>query len=609
MCGIIGKIGVGDIVPELLNGLKKLEYRGYDSSGIAVLNNNAIERVRAEGRIENLEKKIAKSGIFGNVGIGHTRWATHGVPTEENAHPHISPNQKFALVHNGIIENAEELKKTLLPKDEVYQSDTDTEVAVHLIEKFYNGDVIQTLSRVCRELKGSYVFGVICVDCPNTVFGVANGSPLIAVKGESGCYIASDISAVGGKTDDLFRLTGGEICTIEESEIKVYDSEGDRIEKFALNVDGDELDKGKGTYEHYMLKEIYEQPQTVRNTVMSFVKDGKISFSRAENLENFFKTDLKKIVIIACGSAYHTGLVGKSVIEKLCKIECGVEIASEFRYSETFVNENTLAVFISQSGETADTVAALRLAKSRNAKILSIVNVKNSTIAEESENVIYTKAGRETAVATTKAYSAQLTALYALAIRISSLRGRISVETEKNLTDALLALPSKITKILIESESKINEISEYIAKSGNAFFIGRLADYATACEGSLKMKEISYINSQAYASGELKHGTISLIDNGIPVVAVACENEVFSKTLANISEVKARGAKVILITDCVKDEKIANCDFVIKIPKTQKEFQSSLSVIPLQILAYRTAKILGCDIDKPKNLAKSVTVE
>lgn len=609
MCGIIGKIGVGDVVPELLNGLKRLEYRGYDSSGIAVLNNNAIERVRTEGRIENLEKKLAKSGIFGNVGIGHTRWATHGVPTEENAHPHISPNKKFALVHNGIIENAEELKKTLLPKDEAYQSDTDTEVAVHLIEKFYNGDVIQALSRVCRELKGSYAFGVICVDFPNTVFGVANGSPLVAVKGESGCYIASDISAVGEKTDDLFRLTGGEICTIEESEIKIYDSEGDRIEKFALNVDGDELDKGKGTYEHYMLKEIYEQPQTVRNTVMSFVKDGKISFSRAENLENFFKTDLKKIVIIACGSAYHTGLVGKSVIEKLCKIECGVEIASEFRYSEAFVNENTLAVFISQSGETADTIAALRLAKSRNAKILSIVNVKNSTIAEESENVIYTKAGRETAVATTKAYSAQLTALYALAIRISSLRGRISVESEKNLTDALLALPSKITKILIESESKINEISEYIAKSGNVFFIGRLADYATVCEGSLKMKEISYINSQAYASGELKHGTISLIDNGIPVVAVACENEVFSKTLANISEVKARGAKVILITDCVKDEKIANCDFVIKIPKTQKEFQSSLSVIPLQILAYRTAKSLGCDIDKPKNLAKSVTVE
>lgn len=609
MCGIIGEISVENVAPELLKSLKKLEYRGYDSSGIAVLNNNEIERVRAEGRIENLEKKIAKSEIVGNVGIGHTRWATHGVPTEENAHPHISPNKKFALVHNGIIENAEELKKTLLPKDEVYQSDTDTEVAVHLIEKFYNGDVIETLSMVCRELKGSYAFGVICVDFPNTVFGVANGSPLVAVKGESGCYIASDISAIGEKTDDLFRLTGGEMCAIEENEIKIYDAEGDRIEKYALSVGDDDLDKGKGTYEHYMLKEIYEQPQAVRNTVMSFIKNGKISFPDVKKLESFFKNELKKTVIVACGSAYHTGLVGKSVIERLCKIECSVEIASEFRYSEAFVNENTLAVFISQSGETADTAAALRLAKSKNAKILSIVNVKNSTIAEESENVIYTKAGRETAVATTKAYSAQLTALYALAVLIASSRGRISLETEKNLTDALLALPSKITKILIESESKINEISEYIAKSGNVFFIGRLADYATACEGSLKMKEISYINSQAYASGELKHGTISLIDKGISVVAVACENEVFSKTLANIAEVKARGAKVILITDCVKDEKIANCDFVIKIPKTQKEFQSSLSVIPLQILAYRTAKILGCDIDKPKNLAKSVTVE
>lgn len=609
MCGIIGKVGVENVVPELLNGLQKLEYRGYDSSGIAVLNNKAIERVRAEGRIENLERKLAKSEIFGNVGIGHTRWATHGVPTEENAHPHISPNKKFVLVHNGIIENVTQLKKTLLSKDEVYQSDTDTEVAVHLIEKFYNGDVIETLSRTCRELKGSYAFGVICVDFPNTVFGVANGSPLVAVKGESGCYIASDISAVGEKANDLFRLTGGEICVLEKNEIKIYDSEGDGIEKFALNVDGDDLDKGKGTYEHYMLKEIYEQPQAVRNTVMSFVKNGKISFSNIENSESFLKSDLEKIVIVACGSAYHTGLVGKFVIEKFCKIECDVEIASEFRYSESFVNENTLAVFISQSGETADTVAALRLAKSRKAKILSIVNVKNSTIAEESGNVIYTKAGRETAVATTKAYSAQLTALYALAVFISSLRGMISLETEKNLTDALLTLPSKITKILIESESKINEISAYIAKFGNAFFIGRLADYATACEGSLKMKEISYINSQAYASGELKHGTISLIENGTPVVAVACENEVFSKTLANISEVKTRGAKVVLVTDCRKDENINNCDYVIKIPKTEKEFQSSLSVIPLQILAYRTAKILGCDIDKPKNLAKSVTVE
>lgn len=609
MCGIIGKIGVGNVVPELLNGLKNLEYRGYDSAGIALFGNNGISRYRTPGRISNLEAELQKENPQSNIGIGHTRWATHGNPTKENAHPHMSPNGKFAVVHNGIIENADELKKTLLPPDAVFSSKTDTEVIAHLLERFYKEDVISAVADTCRELKGSYALGILCDECPDTLFAAANASPLVAVKTENGCYIASDLCAVEEKNGEVYRLSEGEICVLTHTDVTFFNPSGERIEKFPEKIDTDSEETGKGDYEHYMLKEIFEQPRAVKSTLLSFVQSPKIVFDGIKTDKAFFKNRLQKIVIVACGSAYHTGLVGKSVIENICKIPCSVEIASEFRYSEPLVNENTLAVFISQSGETADTLAALRLAKKYNAQSLSVVNVKGSAIAQESENIIYTKAGREIAVATTKAYSAQLVSLYALAIFIGALRGTVTPEQEKEYVSELLTLPEKIEKALNDTADKMKEISAKIHKSQDIFYIGRLADFATASEGSLKMKEISYINSQAYAAGELKHGTISLISEGTPVVAIAASNKVFPKTVSNIAEVAARGAKVILVTDDSVKELPSEIPDTIKVPATAPQFQSSLLVLPLQLLGYYTAKLLGRDIDKPKNLAKSVTVE
>lgn len=609
MCGIIGKAGVNSVVPELLNGLKNLEYRGYDSAGIAVLNEGEIYRLRAAGRIQNLENEIKEQNPKGKLGIGHTRWATHGNPTEENAHPHADDSGTFALVHNGIIENAEEIKSTVLSKGVEFKSRTDTEVAVQLLGKLYKGDVISAIVDTCRELKGSYAFGIICRDCPETLFGVANASPLVGVKGKNGCYIASDLCAVEDTAREVYRLQGGEICALTADSLTFYTPNGEIIEKYPEDVTVDVGEMSKDGYEHFMLKEIYEQPRAVENTVSSFVKNRKICFPHIVLDESFFKNDLENIVIVACGSAYHTGLVGKNVIENICKIPCRVEIASEFRYSQCFVNEKTLAVFVSQSGETADTLAALRLAKKYNAQTLAIVNVSGSTIAQESDNVIYTKAGREVAVATTKAYSAQLAALYALAVFIGEIKGGIDSEAAAKYTDELFALPEKIKRTLESTADKMKEISAKIHKCSDIFYIGRLSDYATACEGSLKMKEISYINSQAYAAGELKHGTISLVNEGTPVIAVATDKSVYSKTVSNICEVAARGAKVIVITDESEKESVSDAEYTVKVPVTLGEYQSSLTVLPLQLLGYYTAKLLGRDIDKPKNLAKSVTVE
>ncbi len=608
MCGIIGKIGINRVAPELLRGLEKLEYRGYDSAGIAVFEDGKITRVRVSGRIKNLENETEKIQLNGKIGIGHTRWATHGAPTKENAHPHIDNGGRFALVHNGIIENAEELKNTFL-SDVNFESQTDTEVAVQLLGRFYKGDVIDALRETCRLLKGSFAFGVICGDFPETLFACASASPLLAVKCETGCFIASDLCAVSERAQSIFRLQGGEMCALTKDGISFYNSAGEKIEKYPENLEIEESDISKNDFEHYMLKEIFEQPDAVKNTVNSFIKDGKIIFTDIKLKDYFLKNQLKKINIVACGSAYHTGLVGKYVIEKLCKIPCDVSIASEYRYSPCFADESTLGIFISQSGETADTLAALRLAKANNAKILSIVNVAGSAIAGESENVIYTKAGREVAVATTKAYSAQLVALYALAVFIGEGKRTISKETVKKYTDELLLLPEKIEKTILIVADKMKEISAKIYKCSDVFYIGRLSDYASACEGSLKMKEITYINSQAYAAGELKHGTISLINEGTPLIAIANSGKVYGKTLSNISEVAARGGRVFIITDESEKEEFVSCEDVIKIPVTLSAFQSSLSVIPLQFLSYYTAKLLGRDIDKPKNLAKSVTVE
>lgn len=609
MCGIIGKVGVGNVFPELINGLKNLEYRGYDSAGVAGIIDNKIVRFRQEGRITNLEAEIQKKKPESVIGIGHTRWATHGSPTKKNAHPHISNDSKFALVHNGIIENAEELKKSFLEGKINLDSQTDTEIVVQLMGLFYNGDVISAISETCKALTGSFAFGILCEDTPNTLYAVGQSSPLLVVKSKTGCFIASDFCAVGEEAQEVYRLTDGEICALTENTIKFFNPSGIPIEKFPEKAEFSCSAFDKGEFDHFMLKEIFEQPKSVKDTINSFLKEYEINFSNVKLYDNFIKEKLDKIVIVACGSAYHAGLVGKGIIEKLCKVPCSVEIASEFRYSEAFVNENTLAIFISQSGETADTLAALRLAKKKGAKILSIVNVTGSAIAEESENVIYTKAGREIAVATTKAYSAQLVSLYALAIYMGKIKGSIEEEKYKKLIKEFKSLPEKIEKTINALAPEMEEISKKIYKKKDIFFIGRLNDFATAAEGSLKMKEISYINSQSYPAGELKHGTISLIEEGTIVVAVAGKSKVFSKTASNISEVQARGAEVILITDESEKNSKVTAEISVTVPETLKEFQNSLLVLPLQLLSYYTAKNLSCDIDRPKNLAKSVTVE
>lgn len=609
MCGIIGKVGAENVFPELLKGLDALEYRGYDSAGIAGIIDNKIVRFRQEGRITNLEADIQKEKPESFIGIGHTRWATHGSATKENAHPHISDNGKFAIVHNGIIENAEELKKSFLDGKINLTSQTDTEIVVQLMGLFYNGDVISAISETCKELTGSFAFGILCEDTPNTLYAVGQSSPLLVVKGKNGCFIASDFCAIEGESEAVYRLTDGEICAVTEKNIKFFNPSGIPIEKFPEKAEFSRSAFDKGDFDHFMLKEIFEQPKAVEDTIKSFLKENEIIFQNMKLYDSFIKEKLDKIIIVACGSAYHAGLVGKGVIEKLCKIPCSVEVASEFRYGESFINENTLGIFISQSGETADTLAALRLAKRKGAKTLSIVNVQGSAIAKESENVIYTKAGGEVAVATTKAYSGQLVSLYALALYMGKIKGSIEVGNYKKLVEEFKLLPDKIKKAIYNLAPQTEELAKQLYKEEDIFFIGRLNDFATAAEGSLKMKEISYINSQSYPAGELKHGTISLIEKGTIVVAVAGKSKVFSKTVSNISEVQARGARVILITDESEKECDVAPEITVTVPETLKEFQQSLLVLPLQLLSYYTAKNLGCDIDRPKNLAKSVTVE
>lgn len=608
MCGIIGKIGTDDVMPQLINGLKHLEYRGYDSAGVGVFSEGEIKCIKASGRINKLENKLDTINAKSLAGIGHTRWATHGAPSEENAHPHISPDGVFAVVHNGIIENADEIKEKTLTEYS-FLSETDTEVIAHLFEKYYNGEPVAAISEACKQLRGSYALGILCRDFPDNVFAAASGSPLMAVKTESGSVIASDLCAVSEKAEAVYKLSDGEICTLDKNGMSFYNSDGIRIKKKRETVSVDSRDIEKDGYEHFMLKEIMQQPNAVEKTIESFISGKDIVFPDIRETDGFFKRRLKEIVIVACGSAYHAGLVGKNVIEPLCKIPCRVEIASEFRYSEPLVNEYTLTVFISQSGETADTLAALRLSKKCGAKVLSIVNVRGSAIALESDNVIYTAAGKEVAVATTKAYSAQLASLYGLGIYIAALRGTVSAEKQEELMWELRSLPRKIAETIESVESDVKALAKELYNKTDILYIGRLYDYATAAEGSLKMKEISYINSQAYAAGELKHGTISLVNEGTPVVAITAQEEVFSKTLSNIAEVAARGAEVIAVTDEGLKDSIPKAQTVIAVKNTLKEFKSSLLVIPLQLLSYHTAKLRGCDIDKPKNLAKSVTVE
>lgn len=610
MCGIVGYIGKNEAVPFLLQGLEKLEYRGYDSSGIAVYADRKIKLAKKQGRLKVLEDLLAsESKISSHLGIGHTRWATHGNPSDINAHPHLSSSGKIALIHNGIIENYMELKEKLISEGfGNFISDTDTEVAVQLLDYFYKGDMFEAVKKLVNTIEGSFSLGIICADYPDTLFAAKKDSPLIIGVGEGENYIASDIPAVLSKTKNICRLKEKQIAVIKADNFELFDFNGNPAEKEITVVNWNVTAAEKNNYEHFMMKEIMEQPEVIKATVSPRIKDSGIHLDDVEFSEEYLN-NLNKISIVACGSAYHVGCVAKYFIENLLKKPVEVDVASEFRYRSPIVNENTLTIVISQSGETADTLAALREAKSRGSRVLSIVNVVGSSIANESDDVLYTWAGPEIAVATTKAYSTQLSLLYLVALYMAKKSNKISEDLYNEILKDIEKLPSQISSVL-ELQNKIETIAKKYYNTEKVFFIGRNLDYAVCMEGSLKLKEISYIHSEAYAAGELKHGTISLIDEDTLVIALATQDKLFDKTVSNIREVKSRGAKILSITNESNAEKISQIsDDVICVPNSCEMTAPSLAVVPLQLLSYHVAKLRGCDIDKPRNLAKSVTVE
>lgn len=608
MCGIVGYIGKNQAAPILLDGLSKLEYRGYDSAGIAVFNNNEIEVAKAKGRLAVLSEKTDNGNkVKGTMGIGHTRWATHGEPSDINSHPHLSMSGRFAVVHNGIIENYISLKKKLIDKGFEFISETDTEVIAHLFEYYYTGDILDTMVKVINRVEGSYALGVLCSDYPDSFIAVRKSSPLIVGIGEGENFIASDVTAILKHTRNIYRLEDNEIVVLKRNSVTVYNKDKEEIKKEMFTVDWDVSAAEKGGYEHFMMKEIEEQPKAIRDTINPRIKDRKIVLDdislTTEDIKN-----INKIYIVACGSAYHVGVVGKYVIEKLCRIPVEVQVASEFRYCDPIINKNDLVIVISQSGETADTLAALKEAKNHGARILSIVNVVGSAIANASDDVIYTWAGPEIAVATTKAYSTQLTVIYLIAGYMAEKLGMFTSGEYSQFINGLQSIPDKVAEIL-KSKEEVQYLASKFFNCHSIFFIGRNLDYAVSLEGSLKLKEISYIHSEAYAAGELKHGTISLIEDGTLVIALATGQELFDKTVSNVKEVKARGAVVMGVTTDKHDKMEEVADYTVKIPDINEVLLPSLSVIPLQLFGYYVASLKGCDIDKPRNLAKSVTVE
>ncbi len=608
MCGIVGYIGESSASPILLDGLKKLEYRGYDSAGIAVFNGENVDICKTKGRIADLEKKLGdEGGLEGNIGIGHTRWATHGAPDDINAHPHKGGDGRITLVHNGIIENYIELKIMLEQKGYTFVSQTDTEVLAHLFDFFYNGDSLEAMSNVMKTVRGSYATAVLINDRPGEIIAARKDSPLIVGIGENENFLASDIPAVLKYTRDCYLLDDNQIAVLTKESIKLYDINKNEVHKDVYHVTWDVEAAEKGGFDHFMKKEIAEQPRTVRDTLSPRIKDSHVVIDELSLTDEEIK-NIGTIHIVACGSAWHVGMAARYVIEKLAQIPCEVDLASEFRYRNPIVKPNDICIVISQSGETADTLAALREAKSKGARAVSIVNVVASTIARESDDVIYTMAGPEIAVATTKAFSAQLNVAYLLAIRFAKAKGLISDEEERKLCEEMLRLPEIIEKLL-EMDDYLKELAKKYVDSENVFFIGRGLDYAISLEGSLKLKEISYIHSEAYAAGELKHGTISLIEEGTPVFAVATQSDLLEKTLGNIKEVKARGARVVALVGENHTAADEFADDIIRVPEISDILMPSLTVVPLQIFAYYMALGRGCDVDKPRNLAKSVTVE
>lgn len=607
MCGIVGYVGEKTATPILVNGLRKLEYRGYDSAGVAIYDESGLTVLKSKGRLSVLEDRLASESLKGCLGIGHTRWATHGEPNDVNSHPHLSHSGKIAVVHNGIIENYMKLKEFLLDQGFVFKSETDTEVIAHLVEYYYKGDLAQAVMDTVDELEGSYALGVICKDCDDKFIAARKDSPLIVGLGKGENFIASDIPAILEHTRDIYILEDKEVVVLTKDSVKVYNSLGAEVKKEVFHVNWDVSSAEKGGYEHFMMKEMCEEPRVIRDTLSPRIKDGRVTLDNIKITAEELK-DIDKIYIVACGTAYHAGVVGKYVIEKLAKIPVEVDVASEFRYRDPLINERNMVIIISQSGETLDTLAALREARRRGARILSIVNVVGSSIARESHDLLYTWAGPEIAVASTKAYNTQLSAIYLVALDLAYKKGLLDNEALEKVIEQLKTLPDSVEKILANKEAIQKFASQhYNAKS--IFFIGRGLDYALSMEGSLKLKEISYIHSEAYAGGELKHGTIALIEKGTLVVCPITQDMLVEKMVSNIKEVKARGAVVMAITQERNKDIEKSADIVITIPDVNPLVAPIAAVTPLQLFAYYMAVEKGCDVDKPRNLAKSVTVE
>ncbi len=609
MCGIVGYIGTKQAAPIILDGLSKLEYRGYDSAGMAVYDGEGkINITKSVGRLKILEN-ITRGGetMPGLCGIGHTRWATHGVPSDINAHPHFNEAETITVVHNGIIENYLSLRKMLTERGYHFVSETDTEVLAHLLDYYYKGNPLEAVTKVLHRVEGSYALGILFADCPDQIFAARKDSPLIVGQSEDGCFIASDVPAILKYTRKVYYVDNQEVVRLRADHMHFYSVDEEETTKEPVFIEWDTNAAEKAGYEHFMLKEMYEQPKTVTDTLLPRIKDNDIVIEELNMSDEDIRA-LRKIHIVACGSAYHAGVTGKYVIEGLARIPVEVDLASEFRYRDPILEEGGMVVVISQSGETADTLAALRESKKRGFQVLGIVNVVGSSIARESDNVMYTWAGPEIAVATTKAYSAQLVALYMLAMKFGRARGKIDDMTFASLLGDLRCLPDQI-ELLLNNKNKIQRFANRYIGAKDVFFIGRGIDYAISLEGSLKLKEISYIHSEAYAAGELKHGTISLIEEGTLVAAVSTQPALYAKTISNMVEVKARGAFVLAVT-CEENKEIEKAaDYVIYIPETNPYFANSLAIIPLQLFGYYVAVGKGCDVDKPRNLAKSVTVE
>lgn len=605
MCGIIGFTGTTDAKNIILDGLKRLEYRGYDSAGIAIQNGNTIRMVKTTGKVDNLIKMAENDAdLSGNCGIGHTRWATHGVPSDVNAHPHMSSDGKFAIVHNGIIENHAEIKSKLIEKGVKFLSETDTEVIVQLLDYYYDGDIKKTLVKTTSMLEGSYALGVLCADFPGIIYAAKVSSPLIIGVGAGENYFASDITAFINHTKNVIDLDDYEFAEISTGKISIFDHNLKEIKKEERKITWDVAAAEKSGYEHFMLKEIMEQPAALKATIEPRIKDNKVSFDE-------LNIDIKKydrVLITACGSAYYAGCVGRDVIEKLCHLCVQTEVASEFRYRDPMIDEKTLVMVISQSGETADTIAAIKEAKSKGADVIAIVNVVGSTIAKLADYTIYTWAGPEIAVATTKGYTTQVAVLYMFAVWSAYKLQRIDENQLIELTKDIKCLPERAQRTL-DLNTRVKKMADKYYEKKSIFFIGRYLDYAVCLEGSLKLKEISYIHSEAYAAGELKHGTIALIEKGRLVVAVCCYEPLLDKIISNIQQVKARGAQVLSLAVEGNKKIFAEADDVLLVPKSNELFMAAVEIIPLQLFAYYVAKNNKCDIDKPKNLAKSVTVE